>query len=150
MAISVSEDFGRLGLICTLAAGALVTDMAVAKADGIRPGEYDVTYWHDMPHLERYSMPRKTTFCVSADKILPIISGNGAFRACPQKDWSQTPRGLSYDIECPGRAGAKAAARYKLSTTGFTGRIAVKLGAKNMTLTEVQIGTRLGDCAPTQ
>jgi hypothetical protein len=33
-------------------------------------------------------------------------------------------------------------------TDAFTGRIAMVMGAKNMTMTEVQHGRRIGECSP--
>jgi hypothetical protein len=37
---------------------------------------------------------------------------------------------------------------YELSTNAFTGRIAMVMGAKNMTMTEVQHARRIGECSP--
>ena len=37
---------------------------------------------------------------------------------------------------------------YKLSSNAFTGRIAMVMGAKNMTMTEVQHARRIGECSP--
>jgi hypothetical protein len=54
--------------------------------------------------------------------------------------------GLRYAIHCPGRDAARAEARYRPAPDGFRGRVAMVLGAKNMTMTEVQTGRRLGAC----
>jgi hypothetical protein len=37
---------------------------------------------------------------------------------------------------------------YELSSNAFTGRIAMVMGAKNMTMTEVQHARRIGECSP--
>jgi hypothetical protein len=37
---------------------------------------------------------------------------------------------------------------YELSSDAFTGRIAMVMGAKNMTMTEVQHAHRIGECSP--
>ena len=37
---------------------------------------------------------------------------------------------------------------YELSSNAFTGRIAMVMGAKNMTMTEVQRAHRIGECNP--
>ena len=37
---------------------------------------------------------------------------------------------------------------YELSTDAFTGRIAIVMGAKNMTMAEVQHAHRIGECSP--
>jgi hypothetical protein len=35
---------------------------------------------------------------------------------------------------------------YELSPNAFNGRVAMVMGAKNMTMTEVQHGRRIGEC----
>jgi hypothetical protein len=60
---------------------------------------------------------------------------------------TQTPK-LEYDIVCPGRGAAKGHASYVVSDGTFAGRVAMVLGAKNMTMTEVQQGRRIGNCNP--
>ena len=54
---------------------------------------------------------------------------------------------LGYAIACPGRDTMRASAAYRLTPDGFRGRVAMIMGAKNMTMTEVQAGRRLGTCA---
>jgi hypothetical protein len=53
---------------------------------------------------------------------------------------------LSFDILCDGRGAARARAVYTLMPRGFEGRIAMVMGGKNMTMTEVQAGHRVGSC----
>ena len=55
---------------------------------------------------------------------------------------------LEYDIVCPERGSAKGHAIYVLSGNKFSGRVAMVLGAKNMTMTEVQEARRIGECSP--
>jgi hypothetical protein len=55
---------------------------------------------------------------------------------------------LEYDIVCLERGAARGHAVYELSTDAFTGRIAMVMGAKNMTMTEVQRARRIGECSP--
>ena len=47
---------------------------------------------------------------------------------------------------CEGRGAARAHAIYAVRPDGFSGRIAMVLGAKNMTMRELQVGHRLGAC----
>jgi hypothetical protein len=54
---------------------------------------------------------------------------------------------LEYDIVCAGRDAPRAKAIYTLAPAELRGRISITMGAKNMTMTEVQIGHRLGNCA---
>ena len=55
---------------------------------------------------------------------------------------------LEYDIVCRERGAARGHAVYELSSNAFTGRIAMVMGAKNMTMTEVQRARRIGECSP--
>lgn len=103
-----------------------------------------------------YSPPWKATryVCLNPGKRdallpIPVLSPNNPFAACHAERIVQTDTELRYHIVCPGRGAARAEARYTLSADGFRGYVAMVLGAKNMTLTEIQVGRRLGECAPT-
>lgn len=116
-----------------------------AFADSPTPGLYEIGYRMEMPHLERYAMPRSRTLCIGPAP-LPIFAGNGAFEGCAVDGFEADGTRLRYRLSCPGQSGARAVADYAVSGNSFTGRIAVKLGAKNMTLIEVQTARRVGDC----
>jgi hypothetical protein len=77
-----------------------------------------------------------------------VLSVNNPFAGCPARNvrWSGTD--LSFDIVCEGRGAAKARATYTLLPGAFEGRIAMVMGGKNMTMTEVQVGRRVGGCDP--
>lgn len=109
------------------------------------PGLYEIGYRLEMPHLERYATQRSAQVCI-ADAPMPVMSGNGAFEGCDISRLSREDSRMSYELVCAGRSGARASARYRFHAGGFAARIAVKLGAKNMTLLEIQSGRRLGDC----
>ena len=51
------------------------------------------------------------------------------------------------DIMCEGRGAARAHAFYAVRPDGFSGRIAMVLGAKNMTMRELQVGHRVREPA---
>jgi hypothetical protein len=73
---------------------------------------------------------------------VPIVSANNPFAKC------SADSKLEYDIVCPERGAARGHAVYEFSTNAFTGRIAMVMGAKNMTMTEVQHARRIGECSP--
>jgi hypothetical protein len=106
-----------------------------------------------LPHLERWAVDKTTIIClppsVGDDEIpIPIVSANNPFAKCSAANlMTQTPK-LEYDIVCPGRGAAKGHAIYILSNDTFSGRVAMVLGAKNMTMTEVQQARRIGNCSP--
>jgi hypothetical protein len=75
------------------------------------------------------------------------VSANNPFGKCSVANVTiKTPK-LEYDIVCPGRGAAKGHAIYILSANTFSGRVAMVLGAKNMTMTEVQQAVRVGECS---
>src|SRR6516165_7855871 len=138
---------------------AMVLGMAVqvqpAYAQGRLPqgGSYELTARLELPHLERWAVDKTTVICLppflNDDKLpIPIVSANNPFTKCSVANlMTQTPK-LEYDIVCPGRGAAKGHAIYILSDDTFAGRVAMVLGAKNMTMTEVQQGRRIGNCNP--
>lgn len=116
-------------------------------------GSYEITARLELPHLERWAVNKTTIIClppfVGDDKIpIPIVSANNPFAKCSAANlMTKTPK-LEYDVVCPGRGAAKGHAIYILSNDTFSGRVAMVLGAKNMTMTEVQQGRRIGNCNP--
>ena len=76
----------------------------------------------------------------------PILSDSNPFAGCAAKNVHQDESSLTFDIVCGGRDAAKAKATYTLAPGGLHARISMKMGAKNMTMTEVQTGRRIGSC----
>jgi hypothetical protein len=116
-------------------------------------GSYEIIARLELPHLERWAVDKTTIICLPAslsdDTLpIPIVSANNPFAKCSAANlMTQTPK-LEYDIVCPGRGAAKGHAIYTLSNDTFSGRVAMVLGAKNMTMTEVQQARRIGNCNP--
>jgi len=133
----------------------LLQGSAEAGEPRLEPGRYAIRHRLELPHVERWAVERTDMACVPeplgmgrlGGPMLPILSGNMPFRACTTKEWRLEGNRLDYDIACPGRGAAKAHATYVLSGDGFAARIFMTMGAKNMTMTEVQSGRRLGACA---
>jgi hypothetical protein len=128
----------------------------VARADEapLRAGRYEVTSRLELPHVERWAIDKKTSVCLGAPQRgalpLPVLSDNNPFARCVATALTFANGRLEYDIACPGRADASAHAAYAITPGGFSGRIAMVLGAKNMTMTEVQDGLRTGECETAQ
>ena len=53
---------------------------------------------------------------------------------------------IEVEVVCAPVNTGRASARIELAEMGYTGRIAVTMGGKNMTLTEIQRAERIGDC----
>jgi hypothetical protein len=116
-------------------------------------GSYEITARLELPHLERWAVDKTTIICLPPslddDKLpIPIVSANNPFAKCSVANLMMQTSKLEYDIVCPGRGAAKGHAIYLLSNDTFSGRVAMVLGAKNMTMTEVQQGRRIGNCNP--
>ena len=115
-------------------------------------GSYEVTARLELPHLERYGVDKTTIICLSGSRKpnavpVPVLSANNPFAKCSATHLVADGTKLEYDIVCPERGSAKGHAIYELSTDAFTGRIAMVMGAKNMTMTEVQRARRTGECS---
>jgi hypothetical protein len=131
-----------------------VTAAAVAAEQPEAPlqaGLYDITYSLELPHLESWAIDKTTTLCVRGaggpgPVTLPVLSDNTPFADCVTKHVVFDGAKLSYDIVCAGRDSAKAHATYIVAPDAFSGRVAMVMGAKNMTMTETQVGRRRGSC----
>jgi hypothetical protein len=127
----------------------------IAMAEGpeapLQAGVYEITYSLELPHLESWAIEKTTTICVRDAKRagsppLPVLSDNTPFTDCVTEHVLLDGANLSYDIVCSGRDSAKAHAAYTIAPGAFSGRVAMVMGAKNMTMTEVQVGRRRGSC----
>lgn len=131
----------------------LLAPSAVCAADGtLRSGLYEVEHSLEMPHLERYAIVRSAEVCIdmrksSAGSPIPLFGAAAAFKGCTVENLHSGADLLTYDIACGGRDANRAHAAYNLSQDGFSGRVAMIMGAKNMTMVEVQVGRRLGNCS---
>jgi hypothetical protein len=145
---------GSRALTIAMALGMAVQTLPWSAEERIlQSGSYEITARLELPHLERWAVDKTAIVClppsIGDDEIpIPIVSANNPFAKCSAANlMTQTPK-LEYDIVCPGRGAAKGHAIYILSDDTFSGRVAMVLGAKNMTMTEVQQGRRIGNCNP--
>jgi uncharacterized protein DUF3617 len=125
------------------------------RANPLSPpsGSYELTARLELPHLERWGVDKSTIICLSKsrgpDEIpIPVVSANNPFAKCSAANLIAVGSRLEYDIVCRERGSARGHAVYELSTNAFSGRIAMVMGAKNMTMTEVQRARRIGECSP--
>jgi hypothetical protein len=116
-----------------------------------RAGSYEVQARLELPNVGQYAATRTVEICLphsaGRDGVpLPVLSANTPFAGCPARNIQRAGADLTYDIVCEGRGAATARARYTLAPDGFKGWIAMVMGGKNMTMREIQVGRRLGDC----
>ena len=132
----------------------MVAQPRLLQANSLSPpsGSYELIARLELPHLERWGVDKTTFICLpnsrGPDEIpVPVVSANNPFAKCSATNLIADGSKLEYDIVCPERGSARGHAVYELSTNSFTGRIAMVMGAKNMTMTEVQRARRIGGCS---
>jgi Protein of unknown function (DUF3617) len=125
------------------------------RANPLSPpsGSYELTARLELPHLERWGVDKFTIICLSNSRgrneiPVPVVSANNPFAKCSATNLVADGSKLEYDIVCRERGSARGHAVYELSSNAFSGRIAMVMGAKNMTMTEVQRARRIGECSP--
>jgi Protein of unknown function (DUF3617) len=116
-----------------------------------RSGSYEVTARLELPPVQRWAVDKIAIICILSVRgggQLPVLSANNPFAKCTAANLVIEGATLQYDIVCPERGAARAHATYSISPDKFTGHVAMVMGAKNMTMTEVQRARRVGDCGP--
>jgi hypothetical protein len=119
----------------------------------LQMGAYEITVRLELPHVERWAIDQTMRICLpglrgGGEIPIPVLSANSPFAKCSAEDLAIDGTNLRYEIVCPGRGAAKAHATYTLAPNRFTGHVAMVMGAKNMTMTEVQRAERVGECGP--
>ncbi|WP_287958354.1 DUF3617 family protein [Filomicrobium sp.] len=136
----------------TLILEAFLFGPACALDLGLASGSYDVTVRLELPHLDTGAATKVTRLCVEAagENLtlgLGVLSDNNPLAKCPHTKINSSDSGaLRFDIVCPGTNRGQASATFDLRGDRFEGRITMKMGGKNMTMTEVQSGHRVGPC----
>jgi Protein of unknown function (DUF3617) len=137
-----------------LFAAGLLAAVAQAGPNGpvLQDGAYAVQVRLELPNVLPWTAPASTTtICLpddGANGALPVLSANNPLAKCPAENVEREGAVLRFDIRCTGRGAAWAHAVYTLGPAAFEGRIAMVMGGKNMTMTEVQHGRRIGPCDP--
>jgi hypothetical protein len=139
----------RIPALVVLAMGGIGVVNAGQPQGAPTSGSYEVEVRLELPHLEDWAVKKLATVCIVEDggsRGLAVLSGNNPLARCPASNIRQDGDTLTFDIICEGRNAAKASAKFLLMPEGFRGRIAMVMGGKNMTMTETQIGRRIGTC----
>ena len=140
-------DARRLAVLLPLLFAATT---GVAGETLLPDGLYEVEYRLDLPHLESHDVSTSKVCLheIGGDNAFPVLSANNPLSACPAARLKRDGADLSYEIVCPGGGAARAYALFSVMADRFQGSIAMTMGGKNMTMTEVQRGKRVGDCEP--
>ncbi|MEQ1717750.1 MAG: DUF3617 family protein [Hyphomicrobium sp.] len=137
------------------AAACVIASGAAAAADGIddmQDGAYEVVVTLDLPHLDRMGAAKTATICVQSPETSPtrglaVLSENNPLGTCPASNIRAESNELKFEVHCAGKNAAEGFATYILGKDTFDGRIDMKMGGKNMTMSERQKGKRVGECA---
>ncbi len=121
---------------------------AHAGEDLLAAGRYDVDVRLELPHVEDLNMKKTAAICVmpGGSRGLTVLGDNNPLSHCPASNVRQDGSLLTFDIVCEGTNAARASASYTLAGETFRGRIAMRMGGKNMTMSETQVGRRVGAC----
>lgn len=114
----------------------------------LQPGAYEVQMKMELPHVEDMGIQKTATVCIidgGAHGIV-VLSESNPLARCPASDIKQTGDELTFDLICEGHNQAVAWAKFRLGPDWFAGAFDMKMGGKNMTMTERQTGHRVGAC----
>jgi hypothetical protein len=75
-----------------------------------------------------------------------VLSDNNPLVRCPASNVREDGDTLTFDLVCEGHNQAVAWAKFTLKGDRFEGAFDMKMGGKNMTMTERQSGHRTGSC----
>lgn len=122
-----------------------------ARADTILlSGAYEIEFRLEMPAVQDTNPRQVRRLCLGSDRSenfgMIVLSDNNPLSKCPSSGTARAAASLTFEIACPGLNAARGQAVYDLGPDHFTGRIEMKMGGKNMTMTEHQVGRRIGAC----
>ena len=136
---------------CAFMAAAVLALVAHAQQGEplLQAGAYEVEARLELPNVLRGVATSWATICIPYEGTngapFPLLSANNPLAGLPGEQLERDGAALRFDILCEGRGAAWAHAVYKLMPDAFEGRIAMVMGGKNMTMTEVQNGRRVCD-----
>lgn len=117
----------------------------------IIPGAYEVDVRLELPFVEAAGAAKSAVVCLTEGASdgthgLVVLSENNPLGACATSNAVEGAETISFRIACPGVNAAQADAAFTFAGDTFEGRIKMKMGGKNMTMSEWQRGRRIGDC----
>ena len=132
---------------------ALAPALAEESEARLQPGRYLVKVRLELPRLSPADVIKDVTICIydtaSPATALRVLSTNNPLGDCPVHGRMITGDAVSFDVACQGSNAAKEGlGRVRVTRRQQRGRIAMKMGGKNMTMTEYQSGCRIGPCKP--
>jgi hypothetical protein len=133
-----------VGLLSPLLASSVSAQVRIA------PGEYDLTVETILPHLEealRYATTHKRE-CLrepDATRLFPLLL-QPAFVGCHLVPVANAGEKLHFVLRCANPEAATGSAVFSVSNYKLSALLELKMGGKNMTLSQKLTGTRVGTC----
>src|SRR5689334_9716596 len=138
----------RARLLASLLAATSLPGHAAVVA--VTPGEYDLTIETLLPHLEealRYATTR-THQCLrepDATSVFPLLR-HQAFAGCSLVPDTDASDGVHFALQCKNSQAASGTAAFEVDLGYVSGVLDVKMGGKNMTVSQRLYGPRVGSC----
>jgi hypothetical protein len=136
-----------------IAAGLLAALAATgcnAAGSSLTPGLYQVEVRISLPTVGDVAAPLVVTRCLSPDDLKSgqafFVLSDNPLKRCELVDYQATAGTAIYRIACAGPNRGSAVAVFDTKATTFRGTIKMNMGGKNMTMSEMQAGKRIGDC----
>ncbi len=131
------------------AAMSLSTSAATPVA--LASGDYDLTTETVLPHLEealRYATTRARQCLHEPDAtgIFPLLT-HQAFTGCKLAPDPQASDGLRFLLQCQNPEAATGSAVFELDAASVAAVLKIKMGGKNMTVSQRIYGRRVGACS---
>jgi hypothetical protein len=145
-------DDRRLSRATWIAAllAALNVSASAETAVALPPGTYELRIETVLPHLEealRYATERKRQ-CLhepDATSVFPLLM-HQAFTGCKLGPAAQSADGLHFTLHCDNPQAASGTAAFQVDAGAVAGMLDIKMGAKNMTVSQRVYGRRVGAC----
>lgn len=116
----------------------------------LTPGLYQVDVRIALPNVQDAATPLVLTRCVTPSDIQSgqafFVLSDNPLKNCPLIDYEDAGDTAIYRIECPGPNMGSAVGVFEITRAAYRGTIKMNMGGKNMTMSETQVGRRIGDC----
>jgi len=140
----------RASILTMAVAAVLRATCADAAGPSLIPGLYRVEVRISLPNVQDVAAPLVVNRCIvradlESGRAFLVLSEN-PLKSCDLVDYEATTDTAVYRIVCGGPNRGTAVGTFETSTAVYHGTIKMNMGGKNMTMSEVQIGKRVGEC----
>jgi hypothetical protein len=129
---------------------ALAATAAAAAEPVLAPGLYQVEVRIALPNVREVRASMVLTRCIGASELQSgqafLVLSDNPLKDCDLLDYRVTDVVATYRIACPGPNKGSAVGVFDLARSAYRGVIEMNMGGKNMTMSETQLGKRVGDC----